>query len=76
MSNNGNPLNKVDNTDRTSGVGRYKECTYYYHTFDADHGHMLFTEHALVEATERAQRKAMMIHKAVPADDPWWKVWA
>ena len=75
MANDNNPLNKVDNTLRSNGIGSFKENSYYYHTFDPDHGHLLFTESAVSEAKVRGDRKILMINQAVPDDDPWWKVW-
>jgi len=71
MADNGNVVYKIDNSERT-----FAEDLEYYHVFDDTIGHLLFTEHEIEDARERAQRKAMMIHQAVVDDDPWWKVWA
>ena len=71
MADDGNIVYKIDNSERIFG-----EDLEYYHVFDDTRGHLLFTEHEIEDARERAQRKAMMIHQAVVDDDPWWKVWA
>ena len=68
-------LNRVDNTNIGDGIGAYRESTYYYHTYDSEHGHLLFTEHELDRAKDRVSRKNMVLDYIETEPDPWWKVW-
>lgn len=68
-------LNRVDNTNIGDGIGAYRESTYYYHTYDSEHGHLLFTEHELDRAKDRVSRKKMVLDYIETEPDPWWKVW-
>jgi len=68
-------INRVDNTNLCDGIGAYNESTYYYHTYDSEHGHLLFTEHELKRAKDRVMRKKMVLDYIETEPNPWWKVW-
>ena len=68
-------LSRVTNTNMADGIGSYKESEYYYHTYDKEHGHLLFTEHELDRAKARVSKKKLVLDYIETEDDPWWKVW-
>ena len=74
---NGKVLNKVDNKEFSGDSWGFSiESEYYYHIYDSEHGHLLFTEKAIGEAKERVARKQLLLSSIETDNPPWWKVWA
>ena len=68
---NGKVLNKVDNLQRI-----FAEDLEYYHIYDSEHGHLLFTEYDVQYDKDRVSKKQLLLIGIEEENPPWWKVWA